>query len=144
MKVQDVPDGYHAVTPYLVVAGAARMIEFLHEAFGAEEIRRFRKPDGIVGHAEVRIGDSVIMLADACPEFPATQAGVLLYLSDVDAVYHRALRAGAKSLREPADQFYGDRSATVRDSWDNWWCISTHIQNLSDEEMQRRAQELHG
>ena len=144
MIVKPVPDGYHAVTPYLVVAGAARFIDFLREAFGAEELRRFGKPDGVIGHAEVRIGDSVIMLADACPEFSATRAGVLLYLPDADAVYQRALRAGAESLREPADQFYGDRSATVRDAWGNWWNIATHIEDVSEEEMQRRAQHLHG
>ena len=140
MSAKPVPDGYSSVTPYLVVTGAARMLDFLREAFGAREIRRFAKPDGIVGHAEVRIGDSVIMLADACPEFPATQAGVHLYLPEVDKVHERAVRAGAISMRSPADQFYGDRSAVVRDFSGNWWSISTHIKDISDEEMLRLAQ----
>jgi PhnB protein len=140
MSAKPVPDGYHSVTPYLVVAGAAKMLDFLRDAFGAQEIRRFDKPGGIVGHAEVRIGDSVIMLADACPEFPATQAGIHLYLPNVDAVYERALRAGGTSLRPPADQFYGDRSAVVRDAAGNWWSISTHIKDISEEEMRRHAQ----
>ena len=120
------------------------MLDFLKDAFGAEETRRFAKPDGIIGHAEVRIGGSVIMLADACPEFPATQAGVHLYLSEVDVIYERALRAGAVSMQLPADQFYGDRSAVVRDEWNNWWCIAMRIEDVSDEEMHRRAQKMHG
>lgn len=138
--VPAVPEGYQTVIPYLVVAGAAKMLDFLRDAFGAEETRRFAKPDGAVGHAEVRIGESVIMLADACPEFPATSAGIHLYLPEVDTVYERALRAGAVSLQPPKDQFYGDRSAVVRDARGNWWCIATHVEDLSDEEMQRRVE----
>jgi uncharacterized glyoxalase superfamily protein PhnB len=141
--VNHLPKGYQHVMPYLVVNGAAKMIDFLREAFGAEECRRFAKPDGVVGHAEVRIGDSIVMLADATEQFTPTQAGVHLYLPGVDEVYHRALRAGAVSLREPADQFYGDRSAVIRDPWGNWWSISTHVEDLTDEEMSRRAQAAH-
>ena len=143
-SVSPVPDGYQAVIPYLVVSGAAEILKFLHDAFGAEEKRCFTKPDGTIGHAEVRIGGSVIMLADACPEFPATKAGIHLYLPDVDAVYQRALRAGAESVQAPTNQFYGDRSATVRDRAGNWWCIATHIENLTDDEMRQRAQAAMG
>jgi uncharacterized glyoxalase superfamily protein PhnB len=144
MSVNPVPDGYDSVAPYPVVTGASRMIDFLREAFGARELRRFGKPDGVVGHAEVKIGDSIVMLADACPEFPATQAGIHLYLPDVDAAYERAVRAGAVSLRPPADQFYGDRSAVIRDFSGNWWSISTHIKDISEEELQRLAQQAQG
>lgn len=136
--------GYDTVAPYLVVAGAAQMLDFLRDAFGAEETRRFAKPDGVIGHAEVRIGESVIMLADACPEFPATKAGIHLYLPEVDAVYERALRAGGVSMQAPANQFYGDRSAVVGDACGNWWCIATRIEDLSDEEMHRRAEGVQG
>jgi PhnB protein len=120
------------------------MLDFLRDAFGAQEIRRMAKPDGIVGHAEVRIGDSVVMLADACSEFPATQAGIHLYLPDVDAAYDRAIAAGAVSMRAPADQFYGDRSAVVRDFSGNWWSLSTHIKDIPEEELQRLAQKAAG
>jgi len=139
--VSPVAPGYHSVTPYLVVDGAQRVIDFARDAFGAQELRRMAGPDGRIGHAELRIGDSVVMLADACPEFPATRAGLHLYLADVDAVYERALRVGGVSLQPPSDKFYGDRSATVADPAGNWWSISTHIEDMSDEEMQRRAAE---
>jgi PhnB protein len=141
-NVKPVPDGFSSVTPYLVVDGAAKMIDFLRDAFGAKELRRMAMPGGKIGHAEVRIGESMVMLADANPQFGAQQAGIHLYLPGVDEVYQRALRAGATTLREPADQFYGDRSAVVRDAWGNWWSISTHVEDVSDEEMARRAQEM--
>jgi PhnB protein len=142
-SVPPIPKGYSQVTPYLVVDDAAKMIDFLRDAFDAKELRRMAPPGGKIGHAEVRIGDSMIMLADANSQFTAGRTGIHLYLPDVDEVYQRALRAGATTLRAPENQFYGDRSAVVRDAWGNWWSISTHIEDVSDEEMARRAQALH-
>src|SRR5919197_647144 len=106
MAVKPIPEGYHTVTPYLTVQGAAKLIEFLKQAFEAHESERITRPDGTIGHAEVRIGDSVVMMGDATPEFAPMPAMIHLYVHDVDAVYQRALQAGATALREPADQFY--------------------------------------
>jgi uncharacterized glyoxalase superfamily protein PhnB len=139
MAVKPIPDGYHSITPYLVVNEAARIIEFAKEAFGARELLRIPGPDGTVGHAEVRIGDSVVMLADAGRTQSPRPATLMLYVPDVDEVYRRALRAGGKSEREPANQFYGDRSAGVSDPAGNQWWIATHVEDVSPEELQARA-----
>jgi PhnB protein len=144
MAVKPIPDEYHSVTPYLLVEGADTLIEFLKKTFGAEETVRMPAPGGKVGHAEVRIGDSIVMLADAS----TSEAGqpmpamVMVYVEDADKTYQRALEAGATSLREPADQFYGDRSAGALDSFGNHWWIHTHVEDVSPEEMARRAEEL--
>jgi len=138
MAVKWIPEGYYVVTPYFVVPGAADFIEFLKEAFGAQERERFGPPDGQIMHAEVSIGDSVIMLGDASAEFEATRSSTHLYVDDVDAAYERALGAGGESLREPQDQFYGDRSAGIRDRFGNQWWLATHVEEVSVEEMQRR------
>ncbi len=113
------PDGYHSVQPYLVVEGAAKLIEFMKAAFGATERMRMGGPDGTIGHAEVEIGDSVIMLGDAGPENPAMPAAVMVYVEDADAVYKKALATGAKSERQPEDAFYGDRASSVKDAFGN-------------------------
>ncbi len=139
MPVKPIPDGYHTVTPYLVVEGAAKLIDFMKQAFGAEERGRMGPPGGPVMHAEVHIGDSVIMLADAGGENPPIPAMIHLYVEDADATYQRALQAGATSLREPADQFYGDRSGGVRDAFGNQWWVATHVEDVSPEEMEKRA-----
>ncbi len=144
MAVKPIPEGYHSVTPCLVVRGADRVIEFLKQAFGAQEIDRFAAPDGRIMHAEVKIGDSMIMLGEASEQFPAQPAALCLYVPDTDVVYRRALEAGARSLREPADQFYGDRSAGVADPSGNSWWIATHVEDVSREEMERRAKERFG
>lgn len=115
MPVNPIPDGYHTVTPVLTVHGAAKLIEFLKQAFDAKEVYRFLGPKDIVMHAEVKIGDSMVMLGEATDEWKPMPATVALYVEDADAWYKRALRAGATSVREPADQFYGDRSAGVKD-----------------------------
>jgi len=138
MAIKAIPDGYHSVQPYLIVEGAAKLIAFAKAAFGAEERMRMPGPDGKVMHAEVQIGDSVIMLADANAEFPPMPTTILLYMEDVDTVYERALAAGGKSERGPEDMFYGDRSAGVRDAFGNRWWIHTHIEDVSPEEMGRR------
>ncbi len=140
MAVRPIPEGYHTVTPFIVAQGTAKLIEFVKQAFGAEEIDRMAAPDGTVLHAEVRIGDSIIMLGEAQGEWKPMPATLYLYVKDVDATYARALRAGATSMKEVADQFYGDRNGTVRDAWGNVWSIGTHIEDVTPDEMRRRAQ----
>ena len=137
MAVKPVPDGYHAVTPYLVVKGAGKLIEFMTDVFGAEET--FRMGGDTIMHAEVCLGDSMIMLGDASEQNPPRPAMIHLYMPDADAAYRKALAAGAKSIREPADQFYGDRSAGVEDAFGNQWWIATHIEDVPPDEMERRA-----
>jgi PhnB protein len=132
-----VPAGYATVTPYLSVADAAKLIEFLKQAFDAQLLFKMDGPGGRIMHAEMTIGDSRIMLAQPEPG-KETYAMLHLYLPDTDAVYKRALAAGATSVREPADQFYGDRSAGVRDQFGNQWYIATHVEDVSQEEMERR------
>ncbi len=135
MAVKPVPDGYHTVTPYLTAKGANSLIDFIKRVFGGEET--FRMGGDTVQHAEMRIGDSMLMLGEA-PDEPVP--GMLyLYVPDADAVYKRALGAGATSLREPTDMFYGDRTASVKDAFGNQWWIATHIEDVPPEELQRRA-----
>jgi PhnB protein len=140
MAVKPIPDGYHSVTPYLVVPGASKLIDFLKQAFEAEEIERIASPDGTIMHAEVRIGDSIIMMGDAMGEFNLMPGMIYLYVNDADAIYQRALRAGATSMREPENQFYGNREAGVKDELGNVWWIATHIEDVSPEEMKRRIE----
>lgn len=142
MAVKPIPDGYHTVTPYLVVAEVAQLIDFLKQAFGAAEIQRTTRPDGSIGHAEVRMGDSRVMMGEAGGEFPPMPGMLHLYVEDADALYQRALQAGATSLREPEDQFYGDRMAGVKDKFGNQWWIATHIEDVSPEEMARRQEAM--
>jgi PhnB protein len=139
MAVKPVPEGLHTVTPYLRVEGAAKLIEFLKQTFGAGEEYRAYRPDGGIMHAQVRIGNSSVMLADATSESPPQQVTLYVFLEDTDATYRRALDAGGVSLREPADQFYGDRNAGVRDPWGNEWWIATHIEDVSPGELERRV-----
>ena len=149
MPVKPIPEGYHAITPYLIVNDAARAIEFYKKAFGARELMRLGAPGGKVGHAELQIGDSRVMLADEAPEVQAkspatvggTPVGLHLYVSDVDAVAQRALAAGARVLQPVKDQFYGDRSGTFEDPFGHMWSIATHTEDLSDEEIRRRMQQ---
>jgi len=137
-KVKPIPDGYHSLTPVVVVDGASRLIDFLKQVLNAEEEEVYKGPDGRVIHAELRIGDSVLMISDSNPQFPALPAMVNVYTEDVDAAYKRALKAGATSLREPANQFYGDRSAGIKDAHGNQWWIATHIEDVSQEELEKR------
>lgn len=145
-KVNYTPEGYHSVTPYLCVSDAARAIEFYKEAFGATEVMRMEAPGGKIGHAEMRIGDSVVMLADEFPELsfrsPQTVGGAsahfMIYDEDVDARVERAVAAGAKLTRPVKDQFYGDRAGGVEDPFGHHWHIATHIEDLSPEEIKRR------
>jgi uncharacterized glyoxalase superfamily protein PhnB len=141
MTVKPRPAGYHSVTPYLVVPRARELMTFLKTAFNAVELfPPMQGPGGAVMHAELRIGDSPVMMADASAEHPPMPAMIHLYLEEeVDAVYQRALQAGGTSVREPADQFYGDRSAMIRDGSGNLWNIANHVEDVSPDEMERRA-----
>jgi PhnB protein len=136
-----VPAGYATVTTYLCVSDAAKLIDFLTQAFNAKLIFKMDGPGGRIMHAEMTLGDSRIMLAQPEPG-KETNAMIHLYLPEVDAVYKRALAAGATSVREPADQFYGDRSAGVRDQFGNQWYIATHVEDVSQEEMERRMAKM--
>ncbi|MDQ3950788.1 MAG: VOC family protein [Gemmatimonadota bacterium] len=137
--MKPIPDGYHTVTPYLVVRDVPRLIDFLRQAFGATELTRAARPDGSVMHAEVAIGDSRVMMGEATASSPPMPGCVHLYVVDTDALYHLALQAGATSLREPADQFYGDRMAGVQDPVGNQWWIATHTEDVPPAEIARRA-----
>jgi PhnB protein len=147
-----IPDGYHSVTPYLIIDGAAAAIDFYKQAFGAVELFRMDGPDGRIGHAEIKIGDSPVMLADEHPEMGyrsptslgATPVGLMIYVEDCDAVYNQALAAGAKSFRPLADQFYGDRSGTVTDPFGHQWTVATHREDVSTEGLDRRMREMTG
>ncbi len=139
MPVKPVPDGFHTVTPYLVVRDAGRLLDFLVRAFGAEVIERMASPDGIVRHAQLKVGDSMIMLGTAPPDRPPMTTMIYLYVDDADAVYRRAVAAGGVSVLEPVDQFYGDRHGAVADEFGNEWWIASHVEDVSPEEMERRA-----
>ncbi|MFY4730039.1 VOC family protein [Nitrospira sp. BLG_2] len=139
-KAKPIPTGYHTVTPVLTVHGAAKLIDFLKQAFDAKETFRLPGPDGAVIHAEVKIGDSMIMLGEATDQWKPMPATVALYVEDADAWYQRALRTGATSVREPSDQFYGDRSAGVKDFAGNHWWIHTRIEDVPPDEIRKRAE----
>ncbi len=152
MSTQPIPAGFHAVTPYLMIKGAASAIEFYKNVFGAAEIMRLAGPDGTIMHAEVKIGDSIVMLAEESIErgnrSPVTLGGtgayVALYVPDVDAVARKAVAAGAKLLIPVADQFYGDRSGRLEDPFGHIWLIATHKEDVSPEEMQKRFEAIAG
>ena len=151
-NVKPIPDGFCGATPYLICKGAAKAIEFYQRAFGATEICRMEGRGGTIGHAEIRIGEAILMLADEFPEMgaqsPQTLGGspvsIYIYVEDVDAFAHRAIEAGAKVLRPVADQFYGDRSVFLEDPFGHKWGFATHIEDVSPEEMKRRAAERFG
>ena len=137
--VKPIPDGYTAVTPYLIVEDAAGYLNFLAKAFGAAERMRIPMGPGLIGHAEVEIGGAVLMLSDAAPpDFPVSSSQIHLYVEDVDAVYAQAVSAGATALAAPADQFYGDRIARVADPSGNVWSIACHVEDVDMEELMRR------
>ena len=148
MSVQPIPDGYHAVTPYLAVDDASAAIDFYMRAFGAKERYRMPGPDGKVAHAELEIRDSVIMLADpfggddrSPKEVGTTTVGLFMYTEDVDASYRQAIDAGATSTQEPQDMFWGDRFARVTDPFGHSWQLATHVEDVEPEEMVRRSAE---
>jgi len=138
MAVRPTPEGYHSVTPYLTVRGAGDLLDYIKQAFGAEETVRMPGPDGRVMHGEARIGDSMVMMGDPGEGGEEIPAMIHLYVDDCDATYRRALQAGGTSVREPADQFYGDRSGGVKDRCGNTWWIATHVEDVAPEEMSKR------
>jgi PhnB protein len=141
-KVKPVPEGYHTVIPYIVVPDVGKLIDFAKQAFGATEVNVSKLPDGSVMHAEIKIGDSIIMMGASGDK--TFLAMLHLYMEDVDGVYQRAIQAGGKSLREPTDQFYGDRSGAVEDAFGNQWWIATHLEDVTPEEMERRMKVARG
>lgn len=146
-KTHYIPAGYHSVTPYIIVRNAARALDWYKSVFGAQEELRFPAPDGKIGHAEIKIGDSHIMLADEFPQMNAvspetiggTASALMIYVEDVDSVFNKAVAGGAKVKQELQDKFYGDRNATFYDPFGHQWTIATHVEDVSPEEMQRRA-----
>jgi PhnB protein len=149
MPVRKIPEGYHSVTPYLIVRGGARALEYYKRAFGAEERFRMDGPGGTIGHAEIRIGDSMVMLSDESPAWnaKAPDAGtpppvqLMIYVEDVDATFAKALDAGGKEIMPIKNQFYGDRSGTLTDPFGHVWTVATHVEDVPEAEMQRRAAE---
>ncbi len=142
MAVKPVPEGYHTVVPYLIAKDADAQLEFLKRAFAATEHHISRHANGAIMHADVIIGDSHVMLSQANEQYAAAPASIYLYVPDTDAVYRAALAAGATSMMEPADQFYGDRNAGVTDAQGNSWWIGTHVEDVAPEELERRQKEF--
>lgn len=150
MPVQPIPDGYHTVTPYLIIQGAARAIEFYKKAFGATEVLRLEGPGGSIGHAEIQIDDSRIMLADEHPQMGhrgpqalgGTPVSFMIYVKNVDARFAKAVAAGAKVTRPVVDQFYGDRSGTLTDPFGHVWTIGTHTEDVPPDEINRRFEAM--
>jgi PhnB protein len=148
MSVKPIPDGYHTATPYLIIQGAAKAIEFYKQAFGATELMRIEGPGGTIGHAEIKIGDSPIMMADEHPEMGfrgpqslgGTPVSLMLYVEGVDAVVAQAVAAGATIMKPVQDQFYGDRSGTLVDPFGHVWTVATHIEDLSPDEISARLE----
>jgi len=149
MAVKPIPEGYHTLTPYFTVRDAVRAIEFYKQAFGAQERGLMKGPDGKVMHAELKIGDSIVMLADEFPEFGAvapesggsTSMGLHIYVKDVDEAFDRAVKAGATVEMPVADQFWGDRYGKLRDPFGHKWSIATHVKDMSADEMKRSMDE---
>ena len=150
MSVKAIPEGYHSVTPYIIVKGAAKALDFYARAFGAKE--KLRLPMGdIIGHAEIVIGDSHVMLADVMDDqhkdprkLGGTPVSLMIYTSDADAMFKRAIAAGAKQLKPVEDQFYGDRTGGIEDPFGHVWSIATHVEDVSDEEIRRRMAAMSG
>lgn len=140
MAVNPIPPGYGTVTPYLTVQGAAKLLDFVQGAFGAVVTENMQAPDGKVMHAEVRIGDSMVMMGEAGGAWKPMQSLLYLYVPDVDAAYKKAVAAGGESMQEPTNQFYGDRNASVKDPTGNIWSMATHVEDVPKDEMERRAQ----
>ena len=141
MAAKPIPDGYHAVTPYLMVAGAQKFIDFMSSVFGATVREQMKRPDGRIGHTELVLGDSMVMLSEADDEHAATPVMLHVYVEDVDAAFERALRAGGSVVAPVAHQFYGDRSGGVKEPAGNTVWIATHVEDVAPDELQRRAAE---
>jgi PhnB protein len=149
-NVKPIPEGYHSLTPYLTVDNAAAAIDFYKRAFGAQEIMRMAGPGGKISHAELRIGDSVVMLSDEMPmggsrapkSLGGTTGSIFAYVNDVDAVFHQAVSAGAKAEAQPENMFWGDRFGKLVDPFGHSWALATHVEDVAPQEMERRAREF--
>ena len=141
MAVNPIPNGYHTVTPYLTVRGAEKVIAFLKGAFGAQPVHEpMKRPDGKIMHAAVKVGDSIVMIADESDMAKAAPSSLYVYVPNVDNVYQLAIKAGGKSVMEPADMFYGDRCGAVTDPSGNTWSIATHKEEIAPQDMAKRAE----
>ncbi|MGI8966399.1 MAG: VOC family protein [Limisphaerales bacterium] len=151
-KIKTIPEGFHSITPYLIIRGAAQAMEFYKKAFGAQDRYSLPMPGGKIGHAEIQIGDSILMLGDEnteCGQFSpqhlqGTPVGIMLYVENVDQVFEQAIGAGAKSLMPVADMFWGDRYGKLQDPFGHQWSIATHQRDLSPEEIKTGAEEFMG
>jgi PhnB protein len=141
-KASYVPEGFHTVTPYLIVDGAEKLIEFTNKAFGAKLVFISKTDDGKVMHATIQIGDSIVMVSDSMEGMPPLTTMQYLYVQDVDTVFENALSAEGESVREPRDEFYGDRAGAIKDRWNNTWWIATHFEDVDDEELKKRAEQV--
>ena len=152
MSVHYIPEGYHSITPYLIIDGAAKAMDFYRDVFGAVEVMRMPGPGGKIGHAEMKIGDSHIMLADEHPEqgfrspksIGGSGVGIMVYVKDADGCFDVAVKGGAKVIQPPQDKFYGDRSAQIVDPFGHFWTIATHVEDVAPEEMERRLKQMEG
>lgn len=142
MSVKPIPEGYHTITPYLIVKGANDLVEFLKKAFNANIRFIMNGENDTVAHAELEIGDSVVMIAEAIENYEPTTSMLHLYVDNVDSLFKQAVNAGGIVVNEPTNQFYGDRSGAIKDMCGNQWWISTHVEDVSPEEMQRRQEEM--
>jgi len=151
-NVKPIPEGYHSVTPYLMIKCAAEAIEYYKKSFGATELFRMPAPDGKIGHAEIKIGDSPIMLADEHPDLGhvgpqtlgGTSVGIMIYVDDVDTMFKKAISGGGQEIKPLQDQFYGDRSGTLKDPFGHMWTVATHVEDVAPEEMEKRMAAAHG
>lgn len=143
-NVQPIPEGFSSITPYFTVENATGFIDFIARAFNGTEMSRSLRPDGSIAHAYMRIGNSMIELSDATPQFPATTMAIHLYVENVDEMYEQSIREGASSQMPPTNQMYGDRDSYVKDPFGNNWYIATHIETVTEEEIAQRYAEAHG
>lgn len=141
-SVKPIPDGYHTITPFIIANNADKVIDFIKNSFDGKEISIHKTPEGSIMHAEIQIGDSRVMLSEGSDKYPAMPAMLYMYSEDCDAVYKKAMQSGGTSLREPTNEFYGDRSCGVQDPSGNQWWIATHIEDLTPEEMMKREEEF--
>jgi PhnB protein len=138
MSVKPIPEGYTTITPYLIVEDADKLVEFVETIFGGQLVFKMKTDAGRISHGEMKVGNAMFMLSEASGEWKPTQTMLHLYVDDVDGTYKKAIAAGAVSVKEPQDQFYGDRSSCVQDSFGNFWGIATHIEDVSEEEINKR------